>query len=609
MDLIKRLWRLLKLLLAWLRRKWFILLAILVMVSFFTYHESGPSTPKAASESLSQLTTQISGHLVKSASFVSSSHEVTVTLANGRQFKAMYPDSYESTLTQLFQSSGVPFDAKTPPSSSFFGGIFSFIGPLLPLLIMYVGYTFLMNRKRPGSKLKADVQTGKDLPTERFSDVKGADEVVKRLSHLVGFLRDPEQYTKRGIDVSRGVLLYGPPGTGKTMIARALAGEAGVDFTFLSGSAFKGMWAGQTTERIREAFEGLKGERPRIVFIDEIDAAGSSRSTGNAAADDHSNSLIELMQEMDRLFRENPYVVIIATTNRKDILDSALIRHGRLGLHLPMPEPSMQGREDILRANAMKITGMGDIDFKALAVLTPGMSGADLANVPHQAALLAMDEAAELTSPKESGAISTVEHRHFVEALAQHSMGIPRYSDIRPEQEMEETAWHEGGHAITAMLLPGADQPNRVTIVGAGDSGGSTWFIPQDLSYYTEEMLRGKLTVAMGGWAAESIRLDGKFTTGSTSDREHATRIATEMVCRFGMGSKFSSIEPNKLDSHPEARALRREIDKLIEEALAAAERLLRANMKAFEHLVQLLMKDYTVYEQQLEEIRAMLGS
>lgn len=609
--------------------------------------------PKVVTETVTQVIRQAERHEVKSATFVTGENTVGGTLKDGRHYKVTYPRSYEPQLTKAFDKSGTSVKAET---RGFWSKYWLFFAIPMALILLIGSNIKDTVEKATGSNVEFKVEKGKNLPTERFTDVKGANEAINIMRQLVDFLKKPKYYTARGIKIPRGVLLYGPPGTGKTLSARALAGEAGVPFLFISGSDLISKWAGGTTERVRKLFEGIDPKKPIVVFFDEVDGVGTKRAGETGSDRDSNSSVVQLMHEIDELFKNNPFAVLIATTNRLDAIDPALLRDDRLGMHVAMPEPDLEGRIKILKANAARIKGVADgIDYSHLAQITAGWSGAKLAAVPNKAALLALQEAGftegevenhdavetEVVPPKperktikllgfihltytpskkpeapkpepeveqsapdiDESTLTPVLERHFIEALAISAMGVPRAHAKVPEHVAKMTAYHEGGHTLVALLTPEAPKPFRVTIIPTGPSGGSTWYVGDDEPFLSRSAAKAQLATIMGGFAAEKLILGDDFTSGPSSDRKKATELATMMVCRLGMGSTMTTVSMEYIDEHPRAAALHTEINELIREAADRAYELLTENRALLEAIKDALMEHRTIGRDLLAEL------
>ncbi|ADG77199.1 ATP-dependent zinc metalloprotease FtsH OS=Tsukamurella paurometabola (strain ATCC 8368 / DSM/ CCUG 35730 / CIP 100753 / JCM 10117 / KCTC 9821 / NBRC 16120/ NCIMB 702349 / NCTC 13040) OX=521096 GN=ftsH PE=3 SV=1 [Tsukamurella paurometabola] len=418
---------------------------------------------------------------------------------------------------------------------------------LLPILLLVGLFFFLMNRMQGGGrggvmgfgKSKAK-QLTKDMPKTTFADVAGADEAVEELYEIKDFLQNPARYQALGAKIPKGVLLYGPPGTGKTLLARAVAGEAGVPFFTISGSDFVEMFVGVGASRVRDLFEQAKENSPCIIFVDEIDAVGRQRGAGMGGGhDEREQTLNQLLVEMDG-FGDRQGIILIAATNRPDILDPALLRPGRFDRQIPVSNPDMAGRKAILEVHAKGKPLADDVDLSGLAKRTPGMSGADLANVINEAALLtARENGSQITAP-------------ILEESVDRVVGGPRRKNrIISEHEKKVTAYHEGGHTLAAWATEGLDPVYKVTVLARGRTGGHALAVPEnDKGMYTRNEMIGRLIFAMGGRAAEEL-VFAEPTTGASSDIDQATKIARGMVTEYGMSARLGAVRYGQDDGDP----------------------------------------------------------
>jgi cell division protease FtsH len=364
-----------------------------------------------------------------------------------------------------------------------------------------------------------------------FRDVAGVEEAKQEVEEIVAFLRDPKKFTRLGGRIPKGVLLVGAPGTGKTLLARAIAGEAGVPFFSISGSDFVEMFVGVGASRVRDLFMQGKKNAPCIIFIDEIDAVGRHRGAGlGGGHDEREQTLNQLLVEMDG-FESNEGVILIAATNRPDVLDPAMLRPGRFDRHVVVPRPDVRGREEILRVHTRRIVVDSDVELGVISRGTPGFSGADLENLVNEAALIAARREAEAVTMTD-----------FEEAKDKVLLGVERRSLIMTEEERRVTAYHEAGHALVALLEEHSDPVHKVTIIPRGMALGMTQTLPtEDRHTMTRDQLLARLTHAMGGRAAEEVAFD-QFTTGAADDLQKATQLARQMVCRFGMSERLGPI-------------------------------------------------------------------
>ncbi|TWS22551.1 ATP-dependent metallopeptidase FtsH/Yme1/Tma family protein [Tsukamurella sputi] len=442
---------------------------------------------------------------------------------------------------------GKPLEAYTTNVTQDSPWISMLLFTLLPILLLVGLFFFLMNRMQGGGrggvmgfgKSKAK-QLTKDMPKTTFADVAGADEAVEELYEIKDFLQNPARYQALGAKIPKGVLLYGPPGTGKTLLARAVAGEAGVPFFTISGSDFVEMFVGVGASRVRDLFEQAKENSPCIIFVDEIDAVGRQRGAGlGGGHDEREQTLNQLLVEMDG-FGDRQGIILIAATNRPDILDPALLRPGRFDRQIPVSNPDMAGRKQILEVHAKGKPLAQDADLGGLAKRTPGMSGADLANVVNEAALL---------TARENGNLITAA---TLEEAVDRVVGGPRRKNrIISEHEKKVTAYHEGGHTLAAWATDGLDPVYKVTVLARGRTGGHALAVPEnDKGMYTRNEMIGRLIFAMGGRAAEEL-VFASPTTGASSDIDQATKIARAMVTEYGMSARLGAVKYGQDEGDP----------------------------------------------------------
>lgn len=428
-----------------------------------------------------------------------------------------------------------------------------------------------------------------------FQDVAGAEEAKEELKEIIDFLRDPTKFTRLGGKIPRGVLLLGPPGTGKTLLARAVAGEAGVPFFSISGADFVEMFVGVGASRVRDLFEQAKKHSPCIVFIDEIDAVGRQRGAGlGGGHDEREQTLNQLLVEMDG-FEQNSGVIIIAATNRPDVLDPALLRPGRFDRQVVVDRPDVNGRKGILTVHVRKLPVAKDVDLEVIAKGTPGMSGADLANLVNEAALLAARRNSQ-----------EVTMWDFENAKDKVLMGVERKSMVMSEKEKETTAYHEIGHALAGKLMPHSDSVHKVTIIPRGRALGVTSYLPnEEMHTMSLDQLTSRLVVLLAGRAAEKV-VFGQLNTGASNDLERATAIARKMVCEFGMSEVVGPVryaaqhdevflgrEISQPRDHSEetARTIDAEIRRIIIDAEHQAEELMRNNLELLHTLSKALIE------------------
>jgi cell division protease FtsH len=449
------------------------------------------------------------------------------------KFLVFLPQASDPSVIAQWQKENIDFNF-VKESEQWVNGLINF----LPWVLL-IGAWILIMRRMQGNNTKGIFSFGKSrakLMTESqikvtFHDVAGADEAKEELSEIIEFLKEPAKFQRLGGKIPRGVLLLGPPGTGKTLLARAVAGEAGVPFFSISGADFVEMFVGVGASRVRDLFETAKKNAPCIVFIDEIDAVGRHRGAGlGGGHDEREQTLNQLLVEMDG-FEQNSGVIIIAATNRPDVLDPALLRPGRFDRQVVVDRPDVKGREGILKVHTRNIPLAPDVDLNILAKETPGFAGAELANLVNEAALLAARKnSASVTMPD------------MEEAKDKVMMGPERKSTIISDEEKKVTAYHESGHVLVAKIVPEADPVHKVTIIPRGRALGVTTYLPIDEKHtYSREYLLAMITYALGGRAAEKI-IFRKFTTGAGNDIEKATNIARKMVCEWGMSDRLGPL-------------------------------------------------------------------
>ena len=445
--------------------------------------------------------------------------------ANNQHFRTIIPTNYPD-LYKTLQNKGVMINIKRPSNTSWLNLLLN----AAPIIILIGLWIFMMRQMQTGGSkaLSFGKSRARLLSTQQkkvtFKDVAGVDEAKQELHEIIDFLREPQKFQKLGGRIPKGVLLIGPPGTGKTLLARAIAGEANVPFFSISGSDFVEMFVGVGASRVRDLFEQGKKNAPCIIFIDEIDAVGRHRGAGlGGGHDEREQTLNQLLVEMDG-FESNEGVILIAATNRPDVLDPALLRPGRFDRRVVVPRPDVKGREEILRVHAKKIPISDDVDLTVLARGTPGFSGADLANLVNEAALNAARQNRK-----------TVLMYDFEGAKDKVIMGAERRSLIISDEEKRDTAYHEGGHALVAAMMPHADPLHKVTIIPRGMALGVTMQLPTDDKHtYSRTYLESRLAILMGGRVAEELYMN-HMTTGAGNDIEQATDLARKMVCEWGM--------------------------------------------------------------------------
>ncbi len=516
-------------------------------------------------------------------------------------FETSYPDGFEGDLTQLLLESGVQFESDPEPTSLFQW----FLGTILPYLLIFGIFIFILfqlqgggNRVMSFGKARAK-QVTKDQPKVTFKDVAGVDEAVEELQEIKDFLAAPQKFRAMGAKIPKGVLLYGPPGTGKTLLARAVAGEAGVPFFSISGSDFVEMFVGVGASRVRDLFEQAKNAAPAIVFIDEIDAVGRHRGAGlGGGHDEREQTLNQLLVEMDG-FDVNKGVILIAASNRPDILDPALLRPGRFDRQIVVDRPDLNGREDILAVHAKGKPLATGIDLKVIARQTPGFTGADLANLINEAALL--------SARRGKSEISMAELEEAIERVV---AGPERRSRVMSDEEKLITAYHEGGHALVGYALPNADPIHKVSIIPRGRALGYTLALPLEDKYHVRRSeLVDRLAMLLGGRTAEEMIFEDP-TTGASDDIEKATNLARKMVMEFGMSDRLGPMRYGKPEgevflgrdysrqqdySDEIASIIDEEVRKLINQAHEEARQILSAHRDALDRIAEQLVAQETI--------------
>ncbi len=532
------------------------------------------------------------------------------TTHDGKKFNTYAPT--DPWLVSDLLKNGVTVEAKPEEEQSFLMSIFVSWFPMILLIGVWV---FFMRQMQSGGKGGGPFSFGKSKARQldetnnqtTFADVAGCDEAKEEVTEIVEFLRDPTKFQKLGGRIPRGVLMVGPPGTGKTLLARAIAGEAKVPFFTISGSDFVEMFVGVGASRVRDMFEQAKKNSPCIIFIDEIDAVGRSRGSGTGGGnDEREQTLNQLLVEMDG-FEGNSGVIVIAATNRADVLDKALLRPGRFDRQVMVSLPDIKGREQILMVHMRKVPIDVDVQADILARGTPGFSGADLANLVNEAALFAARRNKR-----------TVDMQDFEDAKDKIFMGPERKSMVMREEERRNTAYHESGHAVVAKLLPKADPVHKVTIMPRGWALGLTWQLPEfdRISNYKDKMLE-EISILFGGRIAEEIFMH-QMSTGASNDFERATKLARDMVTRYGMsdalgtmvyaGSEQDSFFGNmssKTVSEATQQKVDAEIRRILDEQYGLARKLLEDNRDKVEAMTAALMEYETIDADQINDIMA----
>lgn len=535
-------------------------------------------------------------------------NRISGVMKNEEKFKLNGPK--DDTLVALLREHNVESYFSPPPEPPWWTGLLS---AFLPILLL-IGFVFFMMQQTQGGGNRV-MQFGKSrarLHTDEkkrvtFEDVAGADEAKEELQEVVEFLKHPKKFTEMGARIPKGVLLYGAPGTGKTLLARAVAGEAGVPFFSISGSDFVEMFVGVGAARVRDLFDQAKKNAPCIVFIDEIDAVGRHRGAGlGGGHDEREQTLNQLLVEMDG-FSANEGIIVIAATNRPDILDPALLRPGRFDRHIVVDRPDVNGRKAILKVHAKDKPLDNTVDLDVLARRTPGFTGADLANMMNEAALLA--------ARRNKSRITMEELEDAIERVI---AGPEKKSRVISEREKQLVAYHEAGHAVISALLPDTDPVHKISIIPRGRAGGYTLLLPTEDRYYmTRSRLLDEVTILLGGRVAESLVLK-EVSTGAQNDLERATELVRKMITEYGMSEELGpltfgrrqeqvflgrDIARDRNYSEAVAYAIDQEARKLIDSCYHKAEELLRQNLDRLELVARTLMEKETIEGPEFEEL------
>jgi cell division protease FtsH len=582
------------------------LLISLVMIFLFNYFNTAEQTRSKSTLSYSQFLELVKSDKVKSVTL--QGDEINGEQKDGHAFKSFSPA--DPDLVKLLQQKQVEITAKPKDDSPWYTTL---LISWLPMLVLVGIWIFFMRQMQSGGgkamsfgKSRARLMTESTVKIT-FKDVAGIEEAKEEVAEIIEFLKDPKKFTRLGGRIPKGVLLVGAPGSGKTLLARAIAGEAGVPFFSISGSDFVEMFVGVGAARVRDLFIQAKKNAPCIIFIDEIDAVGRHRGAGlGGGHDEREQTLNQLLVEMDG-FEANEGVILIAATNRPDVLDPALLRPGRFDRQVVVPIPDLKGREAILKVHTRRTPLAGAVDLSVLARSTPGFSGADLENLVNEAALLAA------RVNRESITMEDFEH-----AKDKVLMGTERKSLILSDRERTNTAYHEAGHTLVAKLIPGTDPIHKVTIIPRGRALGVTQQLPLDERHtYPKDYLMATLTVLLGGRAAEDLVFN-QFTTGAGNDLERATDLARKMVCNWGMSEELGPITFGRRDEHiflgreisqpkdfseETARLIDHAMKNLVEGAYQKAKDLLATHRAELQALAQALLERETLDTQEIDEV------
>ena len=582
----------------------FYLLIIMVIIWMFDLY--GEKNSKPADISYTSFMQHVQQDEIKQVTIVD--NVISGKLKDGKEFSTVAPN--DSKLVEKLEAKKVDIKAELPPQPPWWMSILSSI---LPMLIIVGLWFMLMNQGGAGGgkvmnfgKSRARRYDEEKLKIT-FKDVAGAEEAKQELEEVVEFLKHPQKYNDLGAKIPKGVLLYGPPGTGKTLLAKAVAGEAGVPFFSISGSDFVEMFVGVGASRVRDLFDQAKKSAPCIVFIDEIDAVGRQRGAGlGGGHDEREQTLNQLLVEMDG-FSANEGIIMIAATNRPDILDPALLRPGRFDRQIVVDRPDIKGRTEILKLH-VKGKPMGpDVNLDVIAQRTPGFTGADLSNLVNEAALL--------TARKDKKAINMPEMEEAAERVI---MGPERKSRVISDKEKRLTAYHEGGHTIVGMLLEHTDPVHKVTIIPRGRAGGYTLSLPKEDKYYaTRSEMLDELKVLLGGRVAEALVLK-EISSGASNDLQRATQLARQMICEYGMSENIGpvtfghrqdqvflgrDIARDKDYSEEVAAEIDKEVRSFMEDAYAATEKLLSDNIDKLHVIAKALMEKETLEEEEINQL------
>ncbi len=576
----------------------------LLVVALVMLFQGGPSQKTTSTEvAYSQLVNDVDQGRVRDATI--SGQEITGHLNDNRAFVTYAPLDPQSTLVQAMLKKGVALNAKPPSDGN--GWLIALLANGLPLLALIALWIFVSRQMQgAGGKAMGFGKSKAKLLTEAhgrvtFEDVAGVDEAKEDLQEIVEFLRDPQKFQRLGGRIPRGVLLVGPPGTGKTLLARAIAGEANVPFFTISGSDFVEMFVGVGASRVRDMFEQAKKNAPCIIFIDEIDAVGRHRGAGlGGGNDEREQTLNQLLVEMDG-FEANEGIILIAATNRPDVLDPALLRPGRFDRQITVPNPDVIGRERILKVHVRKVPLSPDVDLKVVARGTPGFSGADLMNLVNESALMAARRGKRIVTMVE-----------FEDSKDKIMMGAERRTLVMTEGEKQLTAYHEGGHALVALSVPATDPVHKATIIPRGRALGMVMQLPErDKLSMSYEQMTSRLAVLMGGRVSEELVFGKeKVTSGAQSDIEQATKLARAMVTRWGFSDALGTVmygenqeevflgysmgQKNTL-SEETSRKIDAEVRHLVETGLAEATRIITTRRHDLETLAKGLMEYETL--------------
>lgn len=590
----------------------YLLIFFVIVGIFATFNQSGAPTEDLTTD---QFITAMENGEIETFTLQPMNNVYVITgekvgAKEGETFNARIPYNgqfSEQDIYEIADANGTEWNTEEAPQTS---GWVQFLTGLLPFLIIIILFFFLLSQSQGGGNRvmnfgKSKAKLYDDKKKAKFEDVAGADEEKAELVEVVDFLKDPSKFAELGARIPKGILLVGPPGTGKTLLARAVAGEAGVPFFSISGSDFVEMFVGVGASRVRDLFENAKKNAPCIIFIDEIDAVGRHRGSGTGGGhDEREQTLNQMLVEMDG-FEGNEGIIVIAATNRADVLDKALLRPGRFDRQVVVGLPDIKGREQILNVHLKKLPSVTGVDVKVLARGTPGFSGAQLANLVNEAALFAARRNK-----------NTVDMHDFEDAKDKLYMGPERKSMVLRDEERRATAYHEAGHAIVAESLPGTDPVHKVTIMPRGWALGVTWQLPEfdQTSHYKDKMLN-ELSILFGGRIAEEVFIN-QMSTGASNDFERATKMARAMVTKYGMSDKlgvmvyeedaqqsFMGSIGSRSISETTQLEVDREIRRILDEQYKIARDILESKKDIAHAMVKALMEWETIDRDQIRDI------
>jgi len=566
--------------------------------------------PQGESLNFSGFQSLVDDDRIKTATFLEGDQKIKGELSDGTGYEVAYPAAVQEKLTEDLQTKGVVVTVDPQKGSA----ILSFVFQLIPVVLIIGAFIWIMNQSQGAGggrvmqfgKSRAKI-VSKDQPKTTFTDVAGVDEAIEELQEVKEYLQNPAKFQAMGAKIPRGVLLFGPPGAGKTLLARAVAGEAGVPFYSISGSDFVEMFVGVGAARVRDLFEQAKTNAPAIVFIDEIDAVGRHRGAGlGGGHDEREQTLNQLLVEMDG-FDQRTAVILMAATNRPDILDPALLRPGRFDRHVVIDRPDLEGRKGILRVHARGKPFDETVALDTVAKRTPGFTGADLANVINESALLAARWGKKAIGMPEVD-----------EAIDRVMAGPERKSRIMSDREKRVIAYHESGHALAAHVLPNTDPVHKISVIARGRALGYTLTLPEEDKFLmTREELSDELAMLLGGRVAEEL-IVGDITTGAANDIERATKIARQMVTEYGMSDTIGPLtlgqkqhevflgrdfatQPDYSDQV--AFEIDNEVRRMIDQAHDEALEILQENRSKLDQMAALLIERETIDKEEVERL------